>query len=81
MLVKTKLHEQTTMLLLVQEPLLGYLHTREVLYLGAKNKFCIICNFSKVNGIEPKNHVCWKNYEGSSTGMESTIILEGFKTI
>jgi hypothetical protein len=53
------------------------LHTREVLFLGIKKKNCIICNFSKVNRIEPKDHVCWKHYEGSSTGME--IILEGLK--
>ncbi|CAH1105339.1 unnamed protein product [Psylliodes chrysocephalus] len=46
----------------------------KVLYLGVKNKICSICLAN--NQIE---HKCYKNYTGTSTGMESTILLEEFK--
>lgn len=50
--------------------------TGKVLYMAVKNKYCCIC---QRNGKTSKEHVCYKNYEGPSTGMEATIIAEGFK--
>lgn len=54
--------------------------TKKVLYVGVKNKYCTICakeNFNKDK--ESNDHVCYKNWNGPSTGMESCIILEGFR--
>lgn len=51
----------------------------EVLFVGVKNKYCLICSRAKKREVEPKTHVCYKNYEGPSSGMESAIICEGFK--
>ncbi|CAG5051163.1 unnamed protein product [Parnassius apollo] len=51
----------------------------EVLFIGVKNKYCCICARAESKGIRPGDHVCYKNYSGSSTGMESKILLEGFK--
>lgn len=48
--------------------------TGKILYLGIRNKFCVMC---QVNN--SKHHTCFKNWTGSSTSMESDIILEGFK--
>lgn len=53
--------------------------TGQVLYLGVKNKYCCVCAQAEKKCAEPKKHVCYKNYTGSSTGMESTILIEGFK--
>ncbi|KAK4886106.1 hypothetical protein RN001_002377 [Aquatica leii] len=50
----------------------------EVIYLGVKNKYCSQCQISTTTGIN-KPHKCYKNFEGSSTSMESTILAEGFK--
>lgn len=47
---------------------------KKVLYIPLKNKFCCICN--RTENVE---HVCYKNYEGSSTGMEAQNMVEGFK--
>ena len=47
--------------------------TAKLLFLGIRNKFCAMCH---MGGME---HVCFKNWDGTSTGMESDIILEGFK--
>lgn len=37
-----------------------------------------MCNRSKYKNIPVPEHQCFKNWNGTSTGMESTIILEGF---
>lgn len=52
-------------------------HTKKVLWIGVKNKYCKIC--ATATGDEPKEHQCNSNYKGPSTGMESDLILEGFQ--
>ncbi|KAL0894185.1 hypothetical protein ABMA27_014210 [Loxostege sticticalis] len=54
--------------------------TGEVLFLGVKNKYCCICAQAEKNKVPCKQHKCYKNYSGPSTGMETAIILEGFKS-
>ena len=49
------------------------LQTRKLLYIGVRNKECTACT----RGIE--EHVCFKNWDESSSAMETDIILEGFK--
>lgn len=51
----------------------------EVLFIGVKNKYCCICARAENKGTSLPDHVCYKNYSGSSTGMESDILLEGFR--
>ncbi|CAG5033378.1 unnamed protein product [Parnassius apollo] len=54
--------------------------TGRILYIGVKNKYCLGCARAENNNISPKEHKCFKNYEGSSTSMENEIIVEGFKS-
>jgi hypothetical protein len=56
------------------------MQTKKILYLGVKNKYCYYCN-SKIDIIKQANHICFKYWQGSSTSMESKIILEGFQTL
>lgn len=53
--------------------------TGKVLYLGVRNKNCVVCTRASNKGKEALEHTCYKNYEGSSTGMEAAIIVEGFQ--
>ncbi|KAB0790406.1 hypothetical protein PPYR_15226, partial [Photinus pyralis] len=52
--------------------------SKKVLYMGVRNKFCIICTKAENKGIASTKHVCFKNWEGSSSAMEADIIVEGF---
>ena len=45
--------------------------------MGVRNKYCAVCNQS-TNG-DPPEHTCYKNWDGSSSAMETDIIVEGFK--
>lgn len=53
------------------------LATKKIIFLGIRNKFCVICQGIKKGKIAEKKHTCYKNWEGSSTGMESDVIVEG----
>lgn len=51
----------------------------KVLFISVKNKYCCICARAEKRKETVKDHKCYKNYSGSSTGMEANIISEGFK--
>lgn len=51
-------------------------HTKKVLYVGVKNKYCFTCKRKGKN----YNHKCSQNWQGTSTSMEAQIIGEGFKS-
>ncbi|XP_046961250.1 uncharacterized protein LOC124530923 [Vanessa cardui] len=53
--------------------------TGKILYLGVRNKYCYHCDRAEKKKIAVAEHFCSKNYSGPSTGMESEIIVEGFK--
>nr|XP_022903354.1 uncharacterized protein LOC111415749 isoform X2 [Onthophagus taurus] len=55
------------------------MRTKKIVFLGIRNKFCIICERATALNIEAKSHACYKNFNGPSTGMEASIIAEGFK--
>ncbi|XP_076685833.1 uncharacterized protein LOC143377909 [Andrena cerasifolii] len=59
--------------------IVGY-HTKKVLYISVKNKFCMTCQIAGTKKDEPREHRCFKNWgrNQSSTGMESVAIVEGF---
>ena len=51
--------------------------TKKLLYYGVRNKYCVVCARASALGPAP-NHKCHKNWEGSSTAMETDIIVKGF---
>ncbi|KAG0416068.1 hypothetical protein HPB47_006744 [Ixodes persulcatus] len=53
--------------------------TKKILYLSVRNKYCSTCNFYMSKNETPRNHACFKNWDGPSTAMESDIIAEGFR--
>jgi len=53
--------------------------TGKVLHLGTRIKTCLQCSINQRSG-NAKAHECEKNWTGSSTAMESSIILEGFQS-
>ncbi|XP_072766253.1 uncharacterized protein [Anoplolepis gracilipes] len=60
--------------------IIGY-RTKKVLFVGIRNKFCTVCDRAEQNGLEPRSHKCYKNFDrnASSTSIESDAIVEGFK--
>ncbi|CAL1295640.1 unnamed protein product, partial [Larinioides sclopetarius] len=52
--------------------------TKKVLYMGVRNRYCSICIRAKNLKKSPNSHKCCKNWNGSSSGMEASIIQEGF---
>ncbi|KAJ8952670.1 hypothetical protein NQ318_020985 [Aromia moschata] len=59
--------------------IIGY-RTGKLLFLGIRNKYCAVCARSESKNVEVPKHVCYKNWNKASTGMETDIIVEGFKT-
>ena len=49
--------------------------TGKLLHIGVHNKYCTAC----AQGASESIHKCHKNWSGSSSEMETDIILEGFK--
>ncbi len=50
------------------------LKSKKILYIDIKNKYCSLC----CEGVSLNEHICYKNWSGSSSSMESSIICEGF---
>ena len=48
--------------------------TSKLLFIGVRNKFCAACK----QGISKEQHVCYKNWDESSSQMETDIIVAGF---
>ncbi|CAH1104506.1 unnamed protein product [Psylliodes chrysocephalus] len=55
--------------------------TGKVLYVSSKSKYCPNCARALTKNIKPATHKCSKNWDVSSTSMESELILEGFLNI
>lgn len=49
--------------------------TGKILFMGVRNKFCTACTL----GIPVDKHHCYKNWDSSSSEMETDVILEGFQ--
>ena len=48
--------------------------TRKILHIGVRSKYCVAC----ARSIPPDKHKCYRNWNESSSQMETDIILEGF---
>lgn len=55
------------------------MRTGKVIYFGTRNKYCHKCKIVESKNTPVNEHDCNINYKGPSSGMESDIILEGFK--
>ena len=53
------------------------LETRKILYLGVRNKYCSMFN-KATDGNIPLHH-CFRNWDESSSAMETDIILKSFQ--
>lgn len=53
--------------------------TNKIIYSDVKNKYCHTCKIAQSKNTPPNQHTCNKNYDGPSSGMETAIIVEGFK--
>ncbi|XP_046396856.1 uncharacterized protein LOC124163807 [Ischnura elegans] len=59
--------------------IVGY-HTKKVLFIAVKNKYCTTCARADSKGKEAPEHNCFKNWSShqSSSSMEAAAIVEGF---
>lgn len=57
---------------------MGY-KTKKVLHIGVRNKYCSVCQKANTFNKPPTEHVCYKNWNGTSTSMEADIIVDGFR--
>lgn len=55
------------------------LHTKKLLYLGVRNKYCSVCAVAEHKQQKSPEHTCYRNWSGSSCAMESDIISQGFR--
>lgn len=55
------------------------LRTKKILYSAVKKKYCHVCKIAESQNTTPRKHDCKRNYEGPSSGMETQIIIDGFK--
>lgn len=55
------------------------LRTKKLLYVGVRNKYCYMCQYLLKNNKPTSHDGCFKNWDGSSPGMESDMIVEAFK--
>lgn len=58
--------------------IIGY-RTKKIIYIDVKNKYCQTCANSYARMCPPNFHDCNINFVGPSSGMETAIIVEGFK--
>lgn len=66
------------MIILFQACIVGF-RTGKVLFIGVRNKYCSMCEFYASKNEKSPEHFCSKNWQGSSTSMETDIICDGFK--
>ena len=55
------------------------LHTKRLLFLGVRNKYCSVCAVAEHRGKQAPHHICYRNWSGSSCAMESDIVAQGFQ--
>lgn len=51
----------------------------KILWIGVRNKYCVICVRNKNKGLTPPPHFCTCNYSGPSSEMEWQAIVQGFE--
>lgn len=51
----------------------------KVLYIGVRNKYCVVCVRNSNRTVEPPQHFCTRNFSGPSSEMEWQSIVQGFQ--
>ena len=54
-------------------------HIGKLLHIGIRNKYCSVCAQTNKCNEEPRQHDCYKNWDGPSSSMETDILVRGFK--
>lgn len=49
------------------------------MFIGVRNKYCSVCQKSCANNKDAPVHLCYKNWNGTSTAMEADIMVQGFR--
>ncbi|XP_022177421.1 uncharacterized protein LOC111038573 [Myzus persicae] len=57
--------------------IIGY-RTKKVLFVGIRNRYCVICHRAASKNEKPSEHRCFMNWNKSATGMEADGVVEGF---
>ena len=52
--------------------------TKKLLYIGIRKKYCAVCSIAQKHSSPSPQHMCFKNWSGSSNAMEADIIAAGF---
>ncbi|GFR19395.1 uncharacterized protein TNCT_409081 [Trichonephila clavata] len=52
--------------------------TKKVIYMGVRNRYCMVCSRAAAANEQADRHCCSKNWHGSSSSKEANIIQEGF---
>lgn len=55
--------------------------TGKIIYVGCRNKRCSVCTRNSRLGNVKGPHKCYRNYVGSSGGMEPDIMIKGFEEL
>ncbi|KAK2722180.1 hypothetical protein QYM36_002661, partial [Artemia franciscana] len=53
-------------------------YTKNVLFVSSKNRYCYICSCARTKKVPPLDHFSYLNWNGSSSGMEQDMMVEGF---
>lgn len=61
-----------------QATIIGY-KTKKILFIGIRNRYCLICQRSKNANKSPPEHTCFLNWNKAATTMEADAVAEGFK--
>ncbi|XP_029348145.1 uncharacterized protein LOC100575276 isoform X2 [Acyrthosiphon pisum] len=57
--------------------IIGY-RTKKILFVGIRNRYCVICERAKVLDKSPNTHECFLNWSKGATSIEADAIIEGF---
>ncbi|XP_050532483.1 uncharacterized protein LOC126900652 [Daktulosphaira vitifoliae] len=57
--------------------IIGY-RTKKILFVGIRNRYCVICERAKTMDKNPKVHECFLNWSKGATSIEADAIVEGF---
>lgn len=62
----------------LQATIIGY-KTKKILFIGIRNRYCLICQRAKNANVAIQEHVCFMNWNKAATAMEADAVAEGFK--
>lgn len=61
----------------LQATIIGY-RSKKIVFVGIRNRYCVICERAKTIGKESNTHGCFLNWTKGATSIEADAIAEGF---